>query len=281
MVRQCAIPGCKNNDQVTLCHRFPKRKEFLEKWRNSLALGVDPVELFNRYVVCTQHFQASDYRNSASRMLNLMAVPSLNFYRKGEFYDPPTTAQNGVNHIERAQVQWKVNEEKKEPEPVLEASEIEVLEIQHVEPESSMTVEIIEPVDEEFEVFYIEEEVKEQTVEKSLQLEVLEEHPIDKTMAPPPVKRKYIQDELQSSPSKTILHDVATQTNYDEKSSAPLILEQRSMAEKYPEYAKCSRLELAKELKETSEQLAGVKKRLAHIEAAHAVVREAFKSIIN
>ncbi|EDS45128.1 uridine cytidine kinase i [Culex quinquefasciatus] len=261
MVRQCAVRGCPSNDQVTLCHRFPKRKEFMEKWRRSLALdGSDPTELFNRFVVCTLHFQPNDYRNAASRMLNLVAVPTLNVIPKGEFYDAPSMV---------------AKQEKKESGRVPEGTLIEVLEMHEAEPEGRTTVESVEPVDDTFEVLYIEEEIKTCDPEsESIEVEVLEECPVE--ALEPPAKRQCVQEEPQLEPSQCEVtrQDVQVQTEEDDA-------EQRLMAERYPEYAELGRLELAKELREATEQLAEVKKKLAHIEAAHAVVREAFKSIMS
>ncbi|XP_039448022.2 uncharacterized protein LOC120427226 [Culex pipiens pallens] len=262
MVRQCAVRGCTSNDQVTLCHRFPKRKEFMEKWRRALALdGSDPSELFNRFVVCTLHFQPNDYRNAASRMLNLVAVPTVNVIPKGEFYDAPSMV---------------AKQEKKESGRVPEGTLIEVLEVQEAEPEGRTTVESVEPVDDTFEVLYIEEEVKtgDDSEIDSMQVEVLEECPVE--ALEPPAKRKCVQEEPRLEPSQCEVtrQDVQVQTEEDDA-------EQRLMAERYPEYSELGRLELAKELREATEQLADVKKKLAHIEAAHAVVREAFKSIMS
>uniref|UniRef100_A0A8D8C6X9 (northern house mosquito) hypothetical protein n=1 Tax=Culex pipiens TaxID=7175 RepID=A0A8D8C6X9_CULPI len=263
MVRQCAVRGCPSNDQVTLCHRFPKRKEFMEKWRRALALdSSDPAELFNRFVVCTLHFQPNDYRNAASRMLNLVAVPTVNVIPKGEFYDAPSLA---------------AKQEKKELERVPEGTLIEVLEVQEAELEGRTTVECVEPVDDTFEVLYIEEEVKTGEGDpepESIEVEVLEECPVEALEQP--AKRQCVQEEPRLEPSQCEVtrQDVQVQTEVDDT-------EQRLMAEQYPEYAALDRLELAKELREATEQLADVKKKLAHIEAAHAVVREAFKSIMS
>lgn len=81
MVRFCVINGCKQSDTTILAHRFPKNVQSRIKWQQALNLESHDLEvLLQKYVVCTRHFQKSDYRNAISTSLNSTAVPSLEFW---------------------------------------------------------------------------------------------------------------------------------------------------------------------------------------------------------
>lgn len=78
MVRRCAVPDCTSTDSNSLCHRFPCKTHLAAVWQQSLDLTHIPVsELYLRFVVCTIHFTATDYRNELSKNLNVTAVPRL------------------------------------------------------------------------------------------------------------------------------------------------------------------------------------------------------------
>lgn len=86
MVRQCAVENCKNTDASTIAHRFPRKIEHADQWRKSLNLQrYTLTELISKYVICTQHFRATDYRHCESNFLNFTAVPklSINVCRDG------------------------------------------------------------------------------------------------------------------------------------------------------------------------------------------------------
>lgn len=77
MVRVCIVEKCDSNDMKILCHRFPSKKTMAEKWLESLHLKGYDFEELHKYVVCTLHFDAKDYRNADSNFLNSTAVPRL------------------------------------------------------------------------------------------------------------------------------------------------------------------------------------------------------------
>lgn len=78
MVRRCAVPNCKSNDMNTLSHRFPRNISVAAQWQESLQLfDYDLIILISKYVVCTKHFQSTDYRNTQSKFINYTAIPKL------------------------------------------------------------------------------------------------------------------------------------------------------------------------------------------------------------
>lgn len=78
MVRQCAVENCLNTDATTIAHRFPRKKQHADAWRKSLNLQRFALtELVSKFVICTQHFIASDYRHRESNFLNFTAIPKL------------------------------------------------------------------------------------------------------------------------------------------------------------------------------------------------------------
>uniref|UniRef100_A0A182M3T7 trimethyllysine dioxygenase n=1 Tax=Anopheles culicifacies TaxID=139723 RepID=A0A182M3T7_9DIPT len=80
-LRSCCVPCCKD-EKFTLVHKFPSDNERAEHWRR--VLGIDsfiglPIEIIRkRYYICSRHFRDSDYKNKASRSINVTAVPSIN-----------------------------------------------------------------------------------------------------------------------------------------------------------------------------------------------------------
>lgn len=79
MVRPCAVTGCTAKDTSILSHRFPRDRTQAEQWQKALNLTDRSIEeLLARFVVCTKHFEATDYRNSISSCVNKSAVPQLN-----------------------------------------------------------------------------------------------------------------------------------------------------------------------------------------------------------
>lgn len=78
MVRFCVVEGCDHTDGNSLAHRFPKNVEHRTRWQSALNLqSYDLDSLLHKYVVCTNHFKKSDYRNAISTSLNSTAVPNL------------------------------------------------------------------------------------------------------------------------------------------------------------------------------------------------------------
>lgn len=76
MVRRCAVLDCTSTDLTTLSHRFPRKGRMAEIWQQSLDLAHIPLsELYQKNVVCTLHFTATDYRNEMSKNLNATAIP--------------------------------------------------------------------------------------------------------------------------------------------------------------------------------------------------------------
>lgn len=67
---------CPNTDATTVSHRFPRKRDLAQKWQHSLRLShIDLDLLLQKFVVCTKHFQRTDYRNALSKHLNYTAVP--------------------------------------------------------------------------------------------------------------------------------------------------------------------------------------------------------------
>lgn len=82
MVRNCVVQTCSESDKTILAHRFPKVLDNRKKWQDSLGLqDYDLEQLYNKYVVCINHFRPSDYRNAVSKHLNVTAVPHLSSRR--------------------------------------------------------------------------------------------------------------------------------------------------------------------------------------------------------
>uniref|UniRef100_A0A182WLW0 Trimethyllysine dioxygenase, mitochondrial n=1 Tax=Anopheles minimus TaxID=112268 RepID=A0A182WLW0_9DIPT len=80
-LRSCCVPCCKD-EKFTLVHKFPSDNERAEQWRRVLSIdsfiGL-PIEIIRkRYYICSRHFRDSDYKNKASRSINVTAVPSIN-----------------------------------------------------------------------------------------------------------------------------------------------------------------------------------------------------------
>ncbi|XP_053675760.1 uncharacterized protein LOC128726007 [Anopheles nili] len=80
-LRSCCVPCCKN-EKFSLVHKFPSDNERAEQWRQILAIdsfiGL-PIEIIRkRYYICSRHFRDADYKNKASRSINITAVPSIN-----------------------------------------------------------------------------------------------------------------------------------------------------------------------------------------------------------
>ncbi|XP_050076179.1 uncharacterized protein LOC126563576 [Anopheles maculipalpis] len=80
-LRSCCVPCCKD-EKFSLVHKFPSDNERAEQWRR--VLGIDsfiglPIEIIRkRYYICSRHFRDSDYKNKASRSINITAIPSIN-----------------------------------------------------------------------------------------------------------------------------------------------------------------------------------------------------------
>lgn len=99
MVRRCAVRTCESTDKTTMSHRFPRKVDSALKWQESLQLRNTQLdELIQRYVVCTLHFKASDYRNAASKHLNFTAVPTLYVSQsQTDTTEEPITLPSGRN----------------------------------------------------------------------------------------------------------------------------------------------------------------------------------------
>lgn len=77
-MRRCAVESCTNTDLIVLCHRFPKNRQSALNWQSNLNLDHIPVEtLMSKYTVCCQHFNCTDYKNTASNSLNSNAIPQV------------------------------------------------------------------------------------------------------------------------------------------------------------------------------------------------------------
>lgn len=77
-MRPCAVAGCPSTcaDKWQTSHRFPKRPSLAQRWQQRLQLENIPLPVLQRkYVVCTQHFDRSAYRNPESKHLNVTALP--------------------------------------------------------------------------------------------------------------------------------------------------------------------------------------------------------------
>ncbi|XP_058053786.1 uncharacterized protein LOC131205620 [Anopheles bellator] len=81
--RPCCVPLCKG-EKFPLVHKFPADNDRAEQWRKVLNLSefiAVPIAIIRkRYFVCSRHFRDSDYKNKASRSINMTAIPSLNLH---------------------------------------------------------------------------------------------------------------------------------------------------------------------------------------------------------
>lgn len=306
MVRPCVVPFCTSTDLTILCHRFPKRKEVFEQWQNSLNLHAEePERLLQRFVVCTLHFKPSDYRNPKSRMLNAVAVPTLDYYDKTTIYDSPTTtigSSAGTTNVKKISC-------------LDQNSTAEIVVIESSEQDSSTTVNsalIIEPIEaleDDNTIYYIEEEG---TPTESCDVISSNDNHISRTCSPvedmPDQKRIRLKihdvaedtlNELTSEPQDeavpvreavdkpTVIvecRNSSAQTDDIKIVSLEEQLQQQMMEQLYPEYADCSRLDLAIRLKENEERVAELTKKLSNFETAHAAMMktmEAFKTLVN
>uniref|UniRef100_A0A182K094 Trimethyllysine dioxygenase, mitochondrial n=1 Tax=Anopheles christyi TaxID=43041 RepID=A0A182K094_9DIPT len=102
-LRSCCVPCCKD-EKFSLVHKFPSDNDRAEQWRR--VLGIDsfiglPIEIIRkRYYICSRHFRDSDYKNKASRSINITAVPSINLITlnnpEGLFRDLPPPNRPGL-----------------------------------------------------------------------------------------------------------------------------------------------------------------------------------------
>ncbi|XP_049297013.1 uncharacterized protein LOC125770944 [Anopheles funestus] len=109
-LRSCCVPCCKD-EKFPLVHKFPSDNERAEQWRR--VLGIDsfiglPIEVIRkRYYICSRHFRDSDYKNKASRSINVTAVPSINLVTlndpEGLNRDLPPPNRPGMIPIEPSQ----------------------------------------------------------------------------------------------------------------------------------------------------------------------------------
>ncbi|XP_050096184.1 trimethyllysine dioxygenase, mitochondrial [Anopheles aquasalis] len=80
-LRACCVPCCKR-EKLELVHKFPADNERAAQWVKILNVaefdGLPIDNIRKRFFVCTRHFRDSDYKNKASRCINITAVPSLN-----------------------------------------------------------------------------------------------------------------------------------------------------------------------------------------------------------
>lgn len=80
-LRACCVPCCKREKQE-LVHKFPADNDRAAQWVKILNVadfdGLPIDNIRKRFFVCTRHFRDSDYKNKASRCINITAVPSLN-----------------------------------------------------------------------------------------------------------------------------------------------------------------------------------------------------------
>lgn len=339
MVRHCAIPSCRSTDLTILCHRFPKRKDAFDQWQSSLQLEhIDADLLMQRFVVCTLHFKATDYRNSNSRMLNAVAVPTLIHYDKAALYDLPTTGVSVRKNemptrtetilverllkADKTPASLEDRSEKAEQTPAfLEDSSEKAEKISASSEDGSMAIEPIEAIEslealeedcEEDIVYFIEEELN--PTERAEGADTVsngdqESRTSSPAVEEPELKRvkldsKEDSDVVESDnlPIPELIEPVETtpkpplpavvvayrnssvQTEDVQIVSEEDRLQRRMVEEFYPEYAACSRLELAKQLKEKEDRLAELTKKLANFETAHAAMMktmEAFKTLVN
>ncbi|XP_065088540.1 uncharacterized protein LOC135710012 [Ochlerotatus camptorhynchus] len=313
MVRHCAVRGCNNTDMSTLCHRFPKRKDAFEQWQRSLQLDdAEATLLMQRFVVCTLHFKTSDYRNSTSRMLNTVAIPTLSINNKAAFYDAPTSAVGIVcsstgNAGGSSNVRTCSNSTKKPVEEFMPKIESPKSDDQEgILISSSLIIERVEPPEavvevesEEDMIYFIEEEVPPtETTEADPDVEnrLRESSPIESSKAKRfKLESWEIDAELNEQPDTIEEIPIALQPAIEYRNSLVQTddieivshedqLHRRMVDECYPEYAGYSRLDFAKQLKEKDDRLAELTKKLSNFETAHAAMMktmEAFKTLVN
>lgn len=87
VAKTCVVPVC-GSTKFNLVHKFPADKERFDQWIEAISLNgertvtklenLTPDAVRKRYFVCARHFTLSEYKHSASRSLNLTAVPKLN-----------------------------------------------------------------------------------------------------------------------------------------------------------------------------------------------------------
>lgn len=110
MVRNCVVPDCPNTDTNTVSHRFPRKRDVAEKWQRSLHLcHIDLDMLLHKFVVCSKHFERTDYRNALSKHLNSTAVPradpsSPQIYSLSGDAEPGSDVDNDVLEVDMDEI---------------------------------------------------------------------------------------------------------------------------------------------------------------------------------
>lgn len=89
MVRKCVVNNCTSSDITILSHRFPRNQKLAKQWQENLNVEhISLKDLFLKYVVCTNHFKKSDYRNPISNHINYTAIPTCDDLEEAVLIDP-------------------------------------------------------------------------------------------------------------------------------------------------------------------------------------------------
>lgn len=135
MVRYCVVENCNESDISGLAHRFPKKMDSRIKWQEALnLLEWDLDLLFNKYVVCKNHFKPTDYRNSISTHLNTTAIPhqpdnTLKTHKQITFKPSRSTVENVEISEDKtnASISEQIVEPPEIPAPTIESIEYETV----------------------------------------------------------------------------------------------------------------------------------------------------------
>ncbi|CAI6372503.1 unnamed protein product [Macrosiphum euphorbiae] len=79
----CAVIGCdtKYTDKHIIRHRFPKDEEtcgvWVQKSGNNNLLNKSPLQIFNYYIICEKHFDASCSTPGFKKLIR-GSIPTLN-----------------------------------------------------------------------------------------------------------------------------------------------------------------------------------------------------------
>ncbi|XP_062564955.1 uncharacterized protein LOC134227456 [Armigeres subalbatus] len=232
-------------------------------------------------------------------MLNAVAVPTLACYDKSPVYDPPTTTIGSAGKKRPLCITQNATEQIGSSEQGDVPTMASALIIEPVEP--------IEALEDENTIYYIEEEaiqtdsgdvesnnddqesrVSGPVVEVSdskrvrweIQIQNVSEDASKELTSEPLVT---VETVGTSTPRVEYQHS-SVQTDDVEIVSSEDQLQRRMVEQFYPEYADCSRLDLAMRLKERDERLAELTKKLSSFETAHAAMvksMEAFKTLVD
>lgn len=276
MVRYCIVEDCKESDVSILAHRFPKKMDKRIMWQKTLNLeDYDLDLLFNKYVVCKNHFYPSDYRNPISKHLNVTATPHLQSQsRKGSSTTKIQPSKSTVEIVDITEDETNPDDSKPKSKPA-EAQTIETIEYETVYAQrrrKRTTEEIGEEI-----VTLTQEAFKRMKPE-----------PLPKSPSPVPIVQKkenvveldYTKnnEEPPEDATTNVNLNSCEYTNVIEVTLAEVACQTDETEEKDDsEFGTLSRTELVKLLKEKDQTIETLQKKISKFEAAMS----AFKVLMN